>query len=251
MRLSRLLAPLAAIALMLNAAWATDVTQMTATERSAFDAEIRAYLLQHPEVLMEAIQVLQDRQQQATDQQDKQLLMSYHQQIYSDPASWVSGNLNGDVTVVEFMDYRCTYCRHAYSEVTDLVKTDGKIRFVVKEFPILGPDSVTSSQFAIAVKLLGGDAAYAKAHDALMTLRGKPDTPTLTRLAEKLGLDAGKVLDTMNSAPVQKIIADNLALGTNLGVNGTPTFVVGDSVVRGYLPEDQMKQIVAQQRNAG
>lgn len=247
MRLSRLLAPVLALALA-GMAGATDLTQMTDAEKAAFDAQVRAYLLEHPEVLQEAIQVLQDRQQQAADAQDQQVLKDYHDAIFNDPASWVGGNPDGNITVVEFMDYRCTYCRRAYSELEDLVKTDGNVRFVLKEFPILGEDSVTSSRFAIAVRLVAGDEAYKKAHDALIVLRGSPDAATLGRLAGDLGLDAKAVMDRMNSDEVTQIIAANHAIADKLNVSGTPTFIVGTSLVRGYVPEDQMKQILDQER---
>ena len=110
--------------------------------------------------------------------------------LFADQASWVGGNPDGDITVVEFMDYRCGYCRKAYQEVEDLVKADGNIRLVLKEYPILGEDSVTSARFAIAVLQLHGNDAYKKAHDALITLRGAPDAETLGRLATDLGFDA-------------------------------------------------------------
>lgn len=247
MRLSRLFAPVLALALG-TTAMATDLTQMTDAEKAAFGAQVRAYLLENPEVLQEAIQVLQDRQQQAADVQDQQVLKDYHDAIFNDPASWVGGNPQGDITVVEFMDYRCTYCRKAYSEIEDLVKTDGNVRFVLKEFPILGEDSVASSRFAIAVRLVGGDDAYKKAHDALIVLRGSPDTATLTRLAGDLGVDAKAVMDRMNSDEVTQIIAANHAIASKLNISGTPTFVIGNTLVRGYVPEDQMKQVVEQER---
>jgi protein-disulfide isomerase len=248
MRLSRLFAPALSLLLLAETAGATDLTLMTEAERSAFDAEVRAYLLQHPEVLQEAIQVLQDRQQQASDQRDQQVLSDNSAQIYNDPTSWVGGNPQGNITVVEFMDYRCTYCRKAYSEVEDLVKSDGNIRFVLKEYPILGDDSVASSRFAIAVRLVDGDDAYKKAHDALITLRGSPDAETLTRLAQDLGLDPQPILAKMNSDEVTQVITAAHALADKLDITGTPTFVLGKTLVRGYVPEDQMKQLVEQRR---
>jgi protein-disulfide isomerase len=249
----RLTAPILCLALLAlpvltTAAQATDLTQMTEAERTAFDAEVRAYLLAHPEVMLEVEQALQAKQQQASDAHDALVLSQNHTEIYNDPASWVGGNPNGNVTVVEFMDYRCTYCRKAYSEVEDLVKTDGNVRFVLKEYPILGDDSVTSARFAISVRLLNGDAAYKKAHDALITLRGSPDPETLTRLASDLGVDGKAILAKMNSDEVTAIIAANRSMGDTLGVSGTPTFVMGNTVIRGYLPEDEMKKIVDDQR---
>jgi protein-disulfide isomerase len=248
-----LLAPVLSLALLVpglvgTPAQATDLTQMTEAERDAFGAEVRAYLLAHPEVMIEVQQALESQQQQQADARDAHVLSRYKAEIYNDPASWVGGNPDGDITVVEFMDYRCSYCRKASEEVEDLVKSDGNVRLVLKEYPILGDDSVTSSRFAIAVRLLNGDEAYKKAHDALITLRGTPDAETLSRLATDLGFDATAILDKMGSDEVTGIIVANRQMGDILGVSGTPTFILGDTVIRGYLPEADMKQIIEMER---
>ena len=237
-----------ALALLASPAMAGGLGDMTPAERDAFRAEVRQYLIDNPEVIMEAMQVLQTRQDQAAAQADMQAVTSNSDAIFKDAASWVGGNPQGDVTVVEFMDYRCTYCRKAYSEVEDLVKTDGNIRFVVKEFPILGEDSLVSSKFAIAVRLLHGDDAYKTVHDALITLRGAPDPETLGRLANTLGYDPAPIMAKMETSEVTDIIAANHALAQKLNITGTPTFVVEDQMLRGYLPEAEMKQIVDKAR---
>ena len=222
--------------------------EMSSAEKDAFRAEVRQYLLDHPEVIMEAMQVLQDRKAQAEQQADIDLLKSNAAAIFKDPASWVGGNPEGSVTIVEFMDYRCGYCRKAYSEVEDLVKTDGDIRFVVKEFPILGEDSLISSKFAIAVRMLHGDAAYKAAHDALIALRGTPDAATLGRLAQDLGFDAAELQAKMESPEVIAVIQANHDLAGALNITGTPTFVIKGQMLRGYLPEAEMQKIVEQER---
>ena len=232
------------LALQTSAAVAGGLGTMTDDERTAFRAEVRQYLLDNPEVMMEAMGVLQDRQDKAAADHDQQVLSQNSDRIFKDQASWVGGNPDGDVTVVEFMDYRCAYCRKAYSEVADLLETDGNIRFIVKEYPILGDDSVTSSRFAIAMRILHGDDAYAQTHDALITLRGSPDDDTLGRLATKLGYDPAPILAMMKDAKVTAIITENQALGQELNITGTPTFVINKTMLRGYLPEDQMKKIV-------
>jgi protein-disulfide isomerase len=239
-----------ALALILTTASPSlaDLTALTTEERTAFQAEIRAYLLENPEVLVEAYKVLQDREAETAAAQDQVVLSENEDFIFNDPASWVGGNPEGDLTVVEFMDYRCGYCRKAYDEVADLVATDGNIRFVVKEFPILGDDSIASSRFAIATRLLHGDAAYAAAHDALIALRGTPDSETLARLATDLGHDPQPLLDRMASEEVTAIISANHAIASQLNITGTPTFVVGTTLLRGYLPEEDMRKVVAEAR---
>lgn len=223
---------------------------MTEAERVAFRAEVKAYLIEHPEVLVEAMNVLQDRQAQAEQASDKQLVTDHKADLFADQASWVGGNPDGDITVVEFMDYRCGYCRKAYQEVEDLVKADGNIRLVLKEYPILGEDSITSARFAIAVLQLHGNDAYKKAHDALITLRGAPDAETLGRLATDLGFDAQPVIDRMASPEVTAVIAANQELGNKMAISGTPTFVIDSQMLRGYVPLNGMQQIVAAERKS-
>ena len=237
-----------ALTLTASMAFGGGLGTMSDAEREAFRAEVRQYLLDNPEVLMDAMTVLQDKQDKAAANQDQLILSANKDLIQNDPNSWVGGNLNGDITVVEFMDYRCSYCRKAYAEVADLIKTDGNIRFVVKEFPILGDDSIASSRFAIAMRMLHGDDAYEKVHDALITLRGAPDTDTLSRLAVKMGYEAQPLLDMMGDDKVTAIITANHALAAQLNITGTPTFVVDQTLLRGYLPEDEMRKIVAEQR---
>lgn len=236
------------LALMGSTALAGGLGEMTEAERLAFRAEVRDYLLANPEVLIEAMDVLQSREADAALARDAQVLADNHDAIFNDPASWVGGNPEGDLTIVEFMDYRCGYCRKAFSEVEELVKTDGNIRLVVKEFPILGEESMVSSRFAIAVLQLHGPEAYKKAHDGLITLRGSPDAATLGALAADLGLEPGPVIAKMNSDEVTAVIAANHAMADQLKITGTPTFVMGDELLRGYVPLDQMRDLVAAAR---
>ncbi len=223
--------------------------EMTVEERDALRAEIRAYLLENPEVLIEAMDILQKREEEAAAQRDLLLLSSNAATIFESPDDWVGGNPDGDVTLVEFMDYRCSYCRKAYAEVEELVASDGNIRFVVKEFPILGEASLLSSQFAIAVRQLHGDAAYEAAHDALIALRGEPTAETLARLATDLGHEPQPILDRMGSEEVMAVIKANHALADTLEITGTPTFVLKEMMVRGYVPLESMREIVAEVRS--
>lgn len=232
-------------------AFAEEQPAMTDAERQAFRDEVRAYLLENPELLIEAMDVLQQREQDASLARDIQTVSSLQDTIFNNPNDWVGGNPNGDVTLVEFMDYRCGYCRKAYAEVEELINTDGKIRFVVKEFPILGEASMLSAQFAIAVRQLHGDEAYATAHDSLMTLRGEPNSETLARLATEMGFEAQPIMDRMNAPEVMAVIEANYALAEQMEITGTPAFVMGDAVMRGYAPLDVMRDFVADTRKDG
>jgi len=247
LRAPRLMAAALALALA-GPVQALDLTAMTPAEREAFGAEVRAYLLANPQVLMEAIAVLEQQDQADQAAADLALLQANAEVIFRDPASWAGGNLDGDITVVEFVDYRCSYCRRAHDEVAELVRSDGNIRLVLKEFPILGEDSVRASRFAIAVLQLAGPDAYKRVHDALITLRGAVNDQTLTRLARDQGLDAAAILARMSTPEVEAVIAANHQLAGLLQISGTPTFVIDQTMVRGYVPLDGMRQIVAGQR---
>lgn len=242
----RLATALLAFGLFAAAAPATalDLGALTDAERDAFRAEVRAYLLDNPEVLMEAIGVLDARDQAAQIGADKELVAANRASLTNDPQSWVGGNVSGDVTVIEFMDYRCGYCRQAFQEVEDLVSTDGNIRFILKEFPILGEQSVLASQFAIATRQLHGDDAYKGVHDALMTLRGDVTEVSLTRLAEGFGFDPAPIMAKMASPEVMAVIAANHDLADRLRITGTPTFIFEDQMLRGYVPLDSMMRLV-------
>lgn len=225
--------------------------EMSDAERAALDAEIHAYLLAHPEVLVEAMNVLQAREDAAAQERDKSLVLAQSDALFVNSSDWVGGNPDGDVTLVEFMDYRCSYCRKAYDEVDQLVKSDGNIRFVVKEFPILGDASLVSSQFAIAVLQLHGAEAYAKVHDGLITLRGEPTPETLARFATDLGLDPKPIMDRMSAPEVMDIIKANHALAETMEVTGTPAFITLAGVMRGYAPLETMQNFVATAREGG
>jgi protein-disulfide isomerase len=245
----RLLALLALLAGLAGPAAATDLTKMSTDERAAFREEVRAYLMENPEVIMEAVQALQDRQAQQQQQNDAALVANNSDAIFNDGISHVAGNPDGDVTLVEFMDYRCTYCRRAFPELQSLVKKDGNIRIIYKEFPILGDESVLASRFAISAQLLNGEAAYDKLHNAMMQMRGNFTTDALVALATELGLDGHAIVAGMTDPRVDQIIGANHALAQTLAISGTPTFVLGDQMIRGYVPLDGMKQLVAQTRD--
>lgn len=230
---------------------AEEAGTMTEAERTALREEVRAYLLEHPEVLIEAMDVLQQREEEAAVLRDVQMVSTHANAIFANPNDWVGGNPEGDITLVEFMDYRCGYCRKAYDEVEALISTDGNIRFVVKEFPILGEASLLSAQFAISVLQLHGDQAYEAAHDALIALRGEPTPETLERLAKDLGLEAQPILDRMNTPAVMAVIQENHALAEQMEITGTPAFVLKDMVMRGYAPLETMQEFVAAARADG
>lgn len=231
-----------------QSAQALDLSAMTEAERDAFRAEVRAYLLDHPEVLIEAIGILEARQAAEQAQGEAALVAANLDALHNDGYSWVGGNPDGDITVVEFLDYRCSFCKRAHPEVAELIRSDGNIRLIVKEYPILGEASVLASRFALAVKTLEGDDAYAETNDALMTMRAEVTEESLRGLSDRSGYDTDAIMAEMDSEEITARIAANHALAQTLQINGTPSFVFGEQMVRGYAPLDVMREIVAEER---
>ena len=244
---SRLIAPLLAATLALPVA-ALDLTELTEAERAQFRAEVRAYLLDNPEVIMEAVDLLQAREADAEAQADFNLVSDNAAEIFDDGYSWVGGNPDGDIVLVEFLDYRCGYCKRAHDEVAKLLETDGNIKLIVKEFPILGDQSMLASRYAVATKQVAGDDAYKALADALMSFNGDVSLPALRRMASTFGLDSDAIEAEMNSDAVTQEIATTRTLAQKLQISGTPTFVMKDELLRGYLPFDQMQAMVSEKR---
>lgn len=247
----RLIAPVSAVVLAAGLALpasAMDLTELTDAERAQFRAEVRAYLMDNPQVIMEAVELLQTREAEAQAEADVNMVSDNADAIFDDGYSWVGGNLEGDITLVEFLDYRCGYCKRAHGEVAKLLETDGNIRIIVKELPILGDESVLASRFAIATKQVAGGDAYKAMNDALMAYSGSVTVPAMRRMAETLELDADAIEAQMDSKEVTQEIAQTRALAQTLQISGTPTFVVHDEMLRGYLPYDQMRAIVDDKR---
>ena len=243
--------PLATAALLglASPALAVDLSAMSAEEKAAFGDAVRAYLLENPEVLTEAIEVLKTRQAAAEAVADVELVKANAADLFADTASYTGGNPEGDLTVVEFIDYRCGYCKKAHSEVMDLVNGDGNIRYIVKEFPILSEESATAARFAIATLQVAGPDAYAKVNAGFYeSFRGEVTPDTLSAFADDLGLDAAPILARMEAPEVTKVIEDNHALAQRMQISGTPTFVMGEQMVRGYIPLAHMQQVVAEER---
>jgi len=244
-----LLSALALSTALAAPAGALDLSKMTTEEKAAFGEAVKDYLMQNPEVLVEAINVLEERQQAAAVENDKTLVQTNAKDIFEDGFSWVGGNPEGDVTIVEFMDYKCTYCKKAFPEVEDLLKKDGNIRLIVKEFPILSQQSELGARFAVATKQVAGDAAYKTVHDALIAMRGDISLEGLKRLATDNKFDADAIVKTMNTEAVTAVLRANHQLAERMNISGTPTFIIGNEMLRGYAPEEAMAKIVADQRS--
>ena len=236
------------IFLLATQSFALDLSRMSAAERALLQEEIRLYLLENPEIIMEAVEVLRKKEQQAAIQSDLDLVKKHKKAIFEDGFSFIGGNPNGDITLVEFVDYRCGYCKKAHNEVEKLLSTDRNIRFVIKEFPILGEDSLVLSKFALAVKIVHGDEMYKVVHDILIKMKSPPSEKTFDRIMNNLNLDADRVESKMESNEVNGMIAYTRTLAERLKISGTPTFVMNDELIRGYVPFDALINIVDNKR---
>lgn len=225
------------------------LTDMSEADRLKLRTEIRAYLLENPEVLMEAIQVLEDRRKSEGMAADATTVKQYSDAIFNDGFSWVGGNPEGDVTLVEFSDYRCGYCKRAFPDLQRLVAADPNIRLVVKEFPILGPDSTTAARIAMAALTID-PALYPKLHDAMMSFDGPLSEPIAYQIAAHVGFDIPSLKKGVADPAIDQKIAKTYELAKALGLQGTPSFVIGDRIMRGYIDFDAMQGAVAAAREA-
>jgi len=221
---------------------------MPVMDKEAIRAEIRDYILEEPEIILEAFRLLEEKRVVEEAQTDIDLVKAHADELFSDGYSFVGGNPEGSITLVEFQDYRCGYCKRAHGEVQQLVEEDGDIRVIVKEFPILGPDSTLTSELAVATLMTQGDAAYKRISDAFMTYGGPINEAAIDRLAQGALVDIAQSRAALDDPEVKRRISATRALGSAMKISGTPTFVIGDKIVRGYLPKDQMAEVVALSR---
>jgi protein-disulfide isomerase len=175
----------------------------------------------------------------------KKALADRKADIYNDPNSPVLGNPQGDVTIVEFFDYRCPYCRSMVDLLFDTLKSDGKVRLVMKELPVLGPESVTAARAAIASR---NQNKYEEFHRAMMKLKGPVNEQAVMKTAADVGLNVDKLKKDMEDDSVGAILKSNLDLAHALNVTGTPGFVIGDQLVPGAINQAALKQLIEQAR---
>lgn len=223
---------------------------LSTEDKAAINAQIRAYILDNPEIIVEAMQVLEQREQLAQANADRELLASMRGELEDDGYSLVAGNPDGDVTLIEFLDYRCGYCKQAHDGVKALLASDPNIKFVVKEFPILGAESTFAARAAMASLEQGADA-YLSFNDAMMRHRGDLDQHTVMRIAGEAGVDQAKLAEDIQNPQIAANIRETYGLARRLDISGTPAFIIGDTIVRGYLPYDALKEIVEEQRERG
>ncbi|MBB3770325.1 protein-disulfide isomerase [Angulomicrobium tetraedrale] len=219
-------------------------------QRKEFETVIRDYLLKNPEVIQEAIGELQKRQAAVEAGQRQQALAGLKPQIFDSAHAVTIGNPKGDITLVEFFDYNCGYCKHALADMQKLVQNDPKLRVVLKEFPVLGPGSVEAAQVAVAVRLLAPDKYYAF-HQKLLGDRGQANKAKALAVASDLGIDTAAIEAKLTDPEINATLQESLKLADALGIDGTPSYVVGDTVIVGAVGHDQIRKALDSVRNCG
>ena len=202
---------------------------------------------ENPGIVFEAAQLFDEQQQAILDQAAAQVLETEKATLENDPNAPVLGNPEGDVTVVEFFDYNCPYCRRVKPEMEALLASDTNVRVVYREWPILGDGSVFAARAALASRNQG---KYEEFHWAMMGMKERAQEASVIQIAEDIGLDVARLRRDMDAPEVQEHIQTSMRLSQSLGFNGTPSFVIGDSLVPGLITADQMIELVEQARAA-
>ena len=225
-------------------AWSAEPTGEPVTKQ-ALERMIEQYIRSHPEVIEQSLQALENKRAAEEQQRQRAALATHQQELLNDPASPVSGNPAGDVTVVEFFDYRCGYCKKAASALTQLQQSDARVRVVYKDFPILGEISELAAKAALASNLQGKHRAF---HEALLAAKDDLTRERLFRIAQEAGLDVNRLDQDMTRPEWQPLIDRNRALAKTLGISGTPAFIVGNDLVPGALDLKTLQELVAHTR---
>mgnify|MGYP001345581843 CR=1 FL=1 len=229
------------------AAAGEDDGALSAAQKREVEKTVRDYLSTNPEVLLKAIQLLRLQQEDQARQKVSDALFTLRGELENDPASPVGGNPEGDVTIVEFYDYNCGFCKRVFPTVMKLLNEDGNIRYVFKEYPILGPQSVFAARAALAAWKLD-EGKFMAFHTAMMEIRGSLTEKRVMKTAEDAGLDVATLRQGMADGEIDRILENNHALARSLNINGTPGFVIGDQLVPGAIDVETMRALVEKAR---
>ena len=221
---------------------ATAPQEFSSAQTREIENIVKKYLVQHPEVLQEAMEALDKRQKEADADKARTTIKDNKATIFNSNHQVVLGNPQGSVTMVEFFDYNCAFCKRALPDMLDLIKTDPDLKFVLKEFPVLGPGSLEAAHVAVAARMQDPSGKkYMEFHQKLLGARGPADKVRALAVAKDVGFDVARLEKDMNSDEVKATIEENMKLADVLGVNGTPSYVVGDEVVVGAVGVDELR----------
>jgi protein-disulfide isomerase len=223
--------------------------EFSAPQKSEIERIVKDYLVSHPEVLQEAIAELDKRQAAADLEKAKTAVANNAEALFNSSRHVVLGNPKGDVTMVEFFDYNCGFCKRAMADMLELLKDDPKLRVILKEFPVLGPGSVEAAKVAVAVRMQDkGGKKYLDFHQKLLGGRGQADKARALAVAKEVGMDMKRIDADMASDEAKVSIEESLKLAETLGLNGTPSYIVGTDVVIGAVGLDALRAKVSTAR---
>jgi protein-disulfide isomerase len=241
---------LLAIALVGPAAGPLRAQSFTNDQRSEIERIIKEYLLKHPELLQEVMNELEKRQSVAEAEKHRTAIKEHAATIFNSPRQVTLGNLQGDVTVVEFFDYNCGYCKRAMNDMLELLRVDSNVRFVLKEFPVLGDASSQAAAVAVAVRMQDktGGKKYLEFHQKLLNGRGQIDKARAVAVAKEIGLDVARIEKDPASEEIKATIQESYKIAEALGLNGTPSYVIGSDVVVGAVGLKALKEKINNSR---
>ena len=234
---------------LVGAPVAAPAQSFTDTQRSDIEAIVKNYLIGHPEVLEEAMNELSKRQAADEAAKHEASVAKNAEEIFNSPRGVVLGNKDGDVTFVEFFDYNCGYCKRAMADMLDLLKNDPKLKVVLKEFPVLSEGSVEAAKVAVAVRMQDPTGKkYLDFHQKLLGGRGPADKARALAAAKDAGLDVARIEKDLASPEVKSTIEENFKLAEDMGLNGTPSYVIGKQIVVGAVGLDGLKEKIGMAR---
>jgi protein-disulfide isomerase len=242
----RLAAATAVAWLMLVPARPAMAQEFSPVQKNEIETIIRDYIVSHPEVLQEAIAELDKRQAAADTEKARATIASNAETLFNSSRQVVLGNAKGDVTMVEFFDYNCGFCKRALPDMVELLKDDAKLKIVLKEFPVLGPGSVEAAKVAVAVRMQDKTGKkYLDFHQKLLGGRGQADKARALAVAKEVGMDMTRLDKDLASDEVKVSIEESLKLAESLGLNGTPSYIIGNDVVIGAVGLDALRSKVS------
>ena len=247
MRLFRPLVPALLALSLCGGASIASAQSFTDAQRNDIETIVKNYLVAHPEVIEEAINELSKRQAAADEVKHEAVIAQNAKEIFNSPRGVVLGNKNGDVTFVEFFDYNCGYCKRAMGDMLTLLKTDPKLKVVLKEFPVLSAGSVEAAKVAIAARMQD-PTKYLDFHTRLLGGRGPADKARAMQAAKDAGYDTARIEKDLNSPEIKATIEENLKLAEEMGLNGTPSYVIGKQIVVGAVGLDGLREKISMAR---
>jgi protein-disulfide isomerase len=242
----RLAGATAAVWLMLAPILPAAAQEFSEPQKSEIERIIKDYIVSHPEVLQEAIAELDKRQAVADTEKAKAAVAGNAEALFNSSRQVVLGNAKGDVTMVEFFDYNCGFCKRALPDMMELLRDDAKLRIVLKEFPVLGPGSVEAAKVAVAVRMQDkAGKKYLDFHQKLLGGRGQADKARALAVAKEVGMDMSRIDKDLASEEVKVSIDESLKLAETLGLNGTPSYIIGTDVVIGAVGIETLRAKVS------